>query len=135
MDQDDLIKSQECRERAAHCLSLANEVTDGRVRELLHKMGRMWSKLATETERRWLLRRDVVDQGQAAKATRNDTARSRNGASANGVQSTISSEKPKSRLLAYAPQCPRCKKSIKVRTVLPGRKVDDVAYGCEDCGE
>jgi hypothetical protein len=24
---------------------------------------------------------------------------------------------------------------MKVRTLLPGRKVDDVAYRCEECGE
>jgi hypothetical protein len=24
---------------------------------------------------------------------------------------------------------------MKVRTLLPGRKIDDVAYRCEDCGE
>jgi hypothetical protein len=24
---------------------------------------------------------------------------------------------------------------MKVRTLLPGRKVNDVAYRCEDCGE
>jgi hypothetical protein len=24
---------------------------------------------------------------------------------------------------------------MKVRILLPGRKVDDVAYRCEDCGE
>jgi hypothetical protein len=29
----------------------------------------------------------------------------------------------------------RCRKPMKVRTLLPGRKVDDVAYRCEECGE
>jgi hypothetical protein len=42
---------------------------------------------------------------------------------------------PKHRLLAHAPQCSRCKLPMKVRILLPGRKVDDVAYRCEDCGE
>jgi hypothetical protein len=42
---------------------------------------------------------------------------------------------PKSRLVAHAPPCPLCKKNMKARTLLPGRKVDDVAYRCEECGE
>jgi predicted RNA-binding Zn-ribbon protein involved in translation (DUF1610 family) len=42
---------------------------------------------------------------------------------------------PKSRLLAHAPQCLRCKQTMKVRTLLPGRKINDVAYKCEECGE
>ena len=42
---------------------------------------------------------------------------------------------PKNRLLAHAPQCSRCRTAMKVRTLLPGRKVDDVAYRCEECGE
>jgi hypothetical protein len=41
----------------------------------------------------------------------------------------MASEHPlKSRLLANAPQCP-------FRRILPGRKINDVAYRCEDCGE
>jgi transposase-like protein len=46
-----------------------------------------------------------------------------------------SEQPPKSRLLGHAPQCPHCKETMKVRRILPGRKVDDVAYRCEDCGE
>jgi len=42
---------------------------------------------------------------------------------------------PKNRLLAHAPNCSHCKRRMKVRTLLPGRKVDDVAYRCEECGE
>jgi len=41
---------------------------------------------------------------------------------------------PTNRLLAHAPKCSRCKRPMKVRTLLPGRKVDDVAYRCEECG-
>jgi hypothetical protein len=37
--------------------------------------------------------------------------------------------------LGHAPQCSRCRKPMKVRTLLPGRKVDDVAYRGEACGE
>ena len=43
-------------------------------------------------------------------------------------------QKPKSRLEAYAPKCARCKALMKVRILIPGRKVDDVAYRCEKCG-
>jgi len=47
----------------------------------------------------------------------------------------MASEHPlRSRLLANAPQCPCCK-HMKVRRILPGRKINDVAYRCEDCGE
>jgi hypothetical protein len=42
-------------------------------------------------------------------------------------------ETPKSRLAA-APQCARCRKPMKVRILLPRRKVDDVTYRCEVCG-
>ena len=42
---------------------------------------------------------------------------------------------PTNRLLANAPRCTRCKRPMKVRTLLPGRKVNDVDYRCEDCGE
>jgi predicted SprT family Zn-dependent metalloprotease len=45
----------------------------------------------------------------------------------------FSPEKPKSRLLAHAPQCPRCRTMMKVRTLRPGQKVDDVVYRCEQC--
>jgi predicted RNA-binding Zn-ribbon protein involved in translation (DUF1610 family) len=44
-------------------------------------------------------------------------------------------DRPKSRLEAHAPPCPLCKEAMKVRTLLPGRKADDVAYRCEQCGE
>jgi len=44
-------------------------------------------------------------------------------------------DQPKSRLLAHAPNCSCCRKPMKVRTLLPGRKVDDVFYRCEECGE
>jgi len=37
-------------------------------------------------------------------------------------------QRPKSRLEAHAPQCARCKALMKVRILVPGRKVDDVAY-------
>ena len=43
-------------------------------------------------------------------------------------------EKPKSRLVAHAPLCARCRKPMKVRILFPGRKVDDVTYRCEKCG-
>jgi predicted SprT family Zn-dependent metalloprotease len=43
-------------------------------------------------------------------------------------------QKPKSRLEAHAPQCARCKALMKVRILIPGRKVDDVSYRCEKCG-
>jgi hypothetical protein len=46
-----------------------------------------------------------------------------------------SQERPKSRLAANAPKCARCRKLMKVRILIPGRKVDDVAYRCEECGE
>jgi hypothetical protein len=42
---------------------------------------------------------------------------------------------PKHRLLAHAPHCSLCKRLMKVRTLLPGRRFDDVSYRCEDCGE
>jgi tRNA(Ile2) C34 agmatinyltransferase TiaS len=44
-------------------------------------------------------------------------------------------QKPKSHLEAHAPQCARCRTLMKVRILIPGRKVDDVAYyRCEKCG-
>ena len=43
-------------------------------------------------------------------------------------------QKTKSRLEVHAPQCARCKALMKVRILIPGRKVDDVAYRCEKCG-
>jgi hypothetical protein len=35
-------------------------------------------------------------------------------------------DKPKSRLAAHAPQCARWRAPMKVRTLFPGPKVDDV---------
>ena len=43
-------------------------------------------------------------------------------------------QKPKSRLEAHAPKCARCKALMKVRILIPGCKIDDVAYCCEKCG-
>jgi predicted SprT family Zn-dependent metalloprotease len=43
-------------------------------------------------------------------------------------------DKPKSRLQAHAPRCARCRALMKVRTLYPGRKVDDVTYRCDECG-
>ena len=45
-----------------------------------------------------------------------------------------SSEKPKARLEANTPQCPKCKALMTVRILLPRRNFDDVAYHCEKCG-
>jgi hypothetical protein len=46
----------------------------------------------------------------------------------------VAPERPKSRLETHAPQCARCCTLMKVRILLPGRKVDDVTYRCEECG-
>jgi hypothetical protein len=43
-------------------------------------------------------------------------------------------DKPKSRLEAHAPKCAKCKVVMKVRTLIPGRKFDDVDYRCDECG-
>ena len=43
-------------------------------------------------------------------------------------------DRPKSRLAAHAPQCARCRAPMKVRTLFPGPKVDDVTYRCEQSG-
>ena len=51
------------------------------------------------------------------------------------AQAPAAAAPPKNRLLAHAPTCSGCRKPMKVRTLLPGRKVDDVAYRCEECGE
>jgi hypothetical protein len=45
-----------------------------------------------------------------------------------------SQERPKSRLPANAPKCARCRKLMKVRILIPGRKVDDVAYAARSVG-
>jgi hypothetical protein len=54
---DELSTASNCREQATYCLLLADRTNDDRVRELLHKMGRMWSKLASEIDRLGGLRR------------------------------------------------------------------------------
>jgi predicted SprT family Zn-dependent metalloprotease len=43
-------------------------------------------------------------------------------------------DKPKSRLQTHAPQCTRCRAPMKVRTLYPGRRMDDVTYRCDECG-
>ena len=45
-----------------------------------------------------------------------------------------SREKPKARLEANTPQCPKCKTPMRVRILIPRPNVDDVAYRCEKCG-
>jgi hypothetical protein len=42
---------------------------------------------------------------------------------------------PLARLRLSKPQCARCKALMKVHILIPGRKVDDVPYRCEECGE
>jgi hypothetical protein len=42
-------------------------------------------------------------------------------------------QKPKSRLETHAPNCARCRTLLKVRILIPGRKIDDVVYRCEKC--
>jgi tRNA(Ile2) C34 agmatinyltransferase TiaS len=44
-------------------------------------------------------------------------------------------DRPKSRLEVYAPLCPDCDRPMKVRTLLPGRKFNEVDYRCEQCGQ
>jgi tRNA(Ile2) C34 agmatinyltransferase TiaS len=43
-------------------------------------------------------------------------------------------DRPRSRLEAHAPLCSKCKTVMKVRTLFPGRKLDDVDYRCDECG-
>jgi uncharacterized Zn finger protein len=44
-------------------------------------------------------------------------------------------DRPKSRLLALAPKCSRCKKQMKPRVIRSGQENDNVCYECENCGE
>jgi hypothetical protein len=123
-------------------------------------MEKMWLKLATETERQAAIRA-VPEQRQPAPIAKNrapaasrvissDEKRTlrqaapiarevasvvRSAAPAVEAKTMITSEKPKSRLLANAPLCSRCNTIMKVRTLRPGRKVDIVAYRCEECSE
>ena len=46
----------------------------------------------------------------------------------------LAPERPKSRLESHAPQCAKCRTPMGVRILIPGRKVDEVAYRCEKCG-
>jgi hypothetical protein len=50
------------------------------------------------------------------------------------VEQVAVQEPPKSRLLAHAPNCSRCRKPMKVRTLLPGRKVDDSSIVARSAG-
>ena len=43
-------------------------------------------------------------------------------------------KKSNSRLVGPCASVRRCRKPMKVRTPLPGQKVDDVTYKCEGCG-
>jgi transposase-like protein len=44
-------------------------------------------------------------------------------------------DKPKAHLETHAPQCPRCKMSMRERKRIPlGGKFDDVDYRCDKCG-
>jgi hypothetical protein len=97
----------ECRQQAARCQTLAETADDQRVRALLVSMNEMWTKLADEAERL-----NGQHQGKLMLAP----------------------ERPKSRLETHAPQCAKCKTPMRVRILIPGRKVDDVSYRCEKCG-
>jgi hypothetical protein len=55
---DELGTASHCREQATYCLLLADRTNDDRLRELLHKMERMWSKLASEIDRLGALKRE-----------------------------------------------------------------------------
>ena len=46
----------------------------------------------------------------------------------------LAPERPKSRLKSHAPQCAKCRTPMGVRILIPGRKVDEVAYRCEKAG-
>jgi hypothetical protein len=46
----------------------------------------------------------------------------------------LAPERPKSRLETHAPQRAKCRTPMGVRILIPGRKVDEVAYRCETCG-
>lgn len=133
MDDDAPITGDRCRERAAHCASAADRTSDEHVRQLLHAMEKMWLKLARETERAETAISLAMQQAQPEIAP--TEAHLTDAAPAVTAPAMITSEKPKSRLLANAPLCSRCNAVMKVRTLRPGRKVDVVAYRCEECGE
>jgi hypothetical protein len=134
MDPNEPTTSDGCRERAQHCASAADRTSNEHVRQLLQSMQKMWLKLATETERLETGTSLVLQQSQSEQAATNEPDRTQ-AARAIETQRTVTGEKPKSRLLANAPQCSRCNTTMKVRTLRPGRKVDVVAYRCEECGE
>jgi len=134
MREDEPITAEGCRERAAHCATGADRTSNDHVRQLLRSMERMWLKLATETERLDTARRLAIQQAQPEQAAPNE-AHTSVAAPAVEAPTMVTSEKPKSRLLAHAPLCSRCNTTMKVRTLRPGRKVDVVAYRCDECGE
>ena len=105
---DRFVTPSECWQQAALCRARADAAADERLRAVWMYMALIWTKLAAHKERL-----------QRLKAW---------GTSVTPLQ------KPKSRLEAHAPQCARCKAIMKVRILIPGRKVDDVAYRCEKCG-
>jgi predicted RNA-binding Zn-ribbon protein involved in translation (DUF1610 family) len=131
MRDDEPITAEGCRKRAAHCATGADRTSNEHVRQLLRSMEGVWLKLATETERLDTARRLAMQQQQMAP----NEAHTSVAAPAVGAPTMVTSEKPKSRLLAHAPLCSRCNTTMKVRTLRPGRKVDVVAYRCEECGE
>jgi hypothetical protein len=133
MDHDDLIKSEECQERAAHCASAADRTSNEHVRQLLQSMQKIGLRLATETERVATAKRLAMQRSQQEQTVPNEPASGN--APVGEARTMITSGKPTSRLLANAPLCSRCNTTMKVRTLRPGRKVDVVAYRCEDCGE
>ena len=134
MPDDEQITPENCRDRAAHCASAADQTDNEHVRHLLHAMEKMWLKLATETERAETTIGLVLRQSQSEQTATNEPDGTQT-APAIETRRTVTAEKPKSRLLANAPLCSRCNATMKVRTLRPGRKVDVVAYGCEECGE
>lgn len=131
MDPNEPTTSDGFRERAERCASAADRTSNEHVRQLLQSMQQMWLKLATETERLETGRRLVLQQSQSEQTATNEPERTQT-ASAIEAQRTVTGGKP---LLANAPQCSRCNTTMKVRTLRPGRKVDVVAYRCEECGE
>ena len=88
---------------------VADTVMDEQVRALWVSMAHSWTKLAEAMER--------LKPHQGTRGADGE-----------------SQDKPKSRLAAHAPQFARCRKPMKVRILLPGRKADDVIYRCEECG-
>ena len=97
-------------------------------------MEKMWLKLATETERVETSIRLAMQEAQPEQMAPNEPPPTV-ASPAVEAPTMVTPAKPKSRLLANAPLCSRCGNTMKVRTVRPGRKVDVVAYRCEDCGE